>query len=239
MNDNIYIILVEPRTPGNIGSVARAMKNMGLSNLILINPVDYHVDETYWLGWGADDVINGAVCKDSLDEVLGEMTFVIGTTQRKRYFQRPISTPKEVVKQIFDLDIQKNKIAFLFGRENNGLSNQELSRCNILSTIPSRTQHPSLNLSQAVMIHCYEINQYHLEEKNPNYEWQLAEKQKVDKLYEHMTNTLVDLEFKPKTTMDNFVNLIRRVLDRALLEERDVRLLHKIFDVVDKYVQRH
>jgi TrmH family RNA methyltransferase len=231
--DNIYFIIVEPRSPGNIGSLSRACKNMGISNIILINPVDYLVDETYKMGWAAEDVINSIIIAENLEDVIKDMHVTIGTTQRKRDNQIPLFTPKNITNKIAPLQ-SKHKIAFVFGRENNGLSNYELTLCDYLSTIPSKVSYPSLNLSQSVMLYAYELfNNISFKDKEI-YKWDLANKAETEQLYNKLENVITSLSIETRHGDKAFTNLFRRVLGRTSLETRDVKLFIKLFNTINK-----
>ncbi len=231
--NNIHFIIVEPHTPGNIGSIARACKNMGISNIYLVNPVAF-TDETFRLGWGAKDVIDAMKIISSLDEILPDMHLVIATTQRGRDQHQPLWTPREVVDHVGKLD-PSHQVAFLFGRENNGLTNDELDACNLLSTIPTNTPYPALNLSQAAMVYGYELFQAHATSHHITpYTWQLATQSEQDLLYRKLEDILPNLPVVPRKGTKEFVALFKRVLGRTSLETRDIRLFLKLFDLFKK-----
>lgn len=230
---NITLVIVEPQHPGNIGSICRTCKNMGISNLILVNPIEYLVDETFKLGWASEDIIRAAKRVDTLDEALEGMHLVIGTTQRQREQHPPLVSPKEIAGTLASMSESEKKIAILFGRENNGLTNEELLKCQWISRIPSQSDHPALNLSQAVMVYAYELYQASVE-KRPIYTWNLAKAVEVDKLYKKMEETVTTLPIDTRKGPDDFVNLFRRVLNRTQLEERDIRLFFKLFQLIER-----
>jgi len=231
--NNIYIIVVDPRTKGNIGSIARAMKNMGFRNLYLINPVKYKDPETYWMGWGAKDIIDKAKVFESFDKAVAKMKFLIATTQRPRKRRNPFYSVKEIIPFINEAG-KNNKIGIVFGREDNGLTNEEIEKCNIISTIPHNSDYPSLNLAQAVMVYCYEIFQSK-KSKNNKYKWELASKESEEKLYGRIYELLKKKNFKFCNSNDHFIGSLRRIGGRISLEERDIKLLHKLLDVIFKY----
>lgn len=230
---NITLVIVEPQHPGNIGSICRTCKNMGISNLILVNPIEYLVDETFKLGWASEDIIRAAKRVDTLDEALEGMHLVIGTTQRQREQHPPLVSPKDIAGTLSSMSESEKKIAILFGRENNGLTNEELLKCQWISRIPSQSDHPALNLSQAVMVYAYELYQASVE-KRPIYNWNLAKAVEVEKLYTKMEETVATLPIDTRKGPDEFVNLFRRVLNRTQLEERDIRLFFKLFQLIER-----
>lgn len=230
---NISIVLVNPERPENIGSVARCMKNMGLNELILVNPVPYKRKETYALAHRSKDVVDKAKVFDDLQEALNPFNFIVGTTKRVRVRNLPLYTPQEVITEINSLDTQ-NKVALVFGRESKGLTNQELRSCHIISSIPTALRQPAINLAQAVMIYCYELcNAYLDKEKVAIFEWDLADNQKISQMYEHLESCLKSVNFQPRGDIKDFIDCFRRILGRVKLEKRDVKLFHKLFAQVE------
>ena len=229
----VSIVLVNTEFPENIGSVARCIKNMGLKDLILINPVPYKRIETYALAHRSKDVIDKARVYDDLEEALQPFNFIVGTTQRVRGRHLPLYAPDELISQIANLD-RKNKIALVFGRESKGLTNQELRCCHIVSTIPTANRQPAVNLAQAVMIYCYEF--YKLSNKNGDHQafkWDLAANHEISLMYNHLESCLKTINFHPRGDIKDFIDCFRRVLGRVKLERRDVKLFHKLFSEVE------
>lgn len=225
---NVRIVLVQPETPGNIGSTARAMQTMGLSDLVLVDPVcDPHADEAYMLAHSAADVVRQARIVTSLTEALADTVFSVGTTRRTRRVGYPIFTPEETAREI-RTRTEREPAAIVFGRESSGLDNPELALCSIQSTIPCATETQSLNLAQAVQIYCYTLYQASLVPSEREYQWTLARHQELEHFYAHLAETLLRMGTRPATTMENYVARFRRVLSRTPLETRDVRLLHKL-----------
>lgn len=231
---HISIVLVHTEHPENIGSVARCMKNMGLKELILINPVPYQRLETYALAHRSRDILDKALVYDNLAEALKPFVFVVGTTQRVRGRHYPLHTPSQIVGEV-EKRGPKARIALVFGRESRGLTNEELRSCHIVSTIPSALRQPALNLAQAVMIYCYEL--YKAFRESPGKEvfaWDLAQNHEIYHLYEHMDACLQSIGFHPRVDIKDFIDRFRRVLGRIALEKRDVKLFHKFFAEVER-----
>ncbi len=224
---NIHFILIEPQHPGNIGSVCRACKNLGISNIWLINPIEFRVEETYKLGWGSRDLIDSIRVSDTLEPVLRNMQVVIGTTHRRRHSHPPLWTPREIAEKVSALstDIQ---VALLFGRENNGLNNEEINYCNYISTIPLAHPKPAINLAQAAMIYGYEL---WMTQAPKVYELDLATKAEEGVMMRKMREMVDTLPLKSKNGNQSFVDLFRRIWGRAQLEKRDIRLLIKLFEL--------
>ena len=230
---NVSIVLVNTEIPENIGSVARCIKNMGLKQLILVNPVHYKRIETYALAHRSKDIIDRALVYDDIQEALQPFNFIVGTTQRARGRHLPLYTPQEVVAEISTLG-KETKIGIVFGRESKGLTNEELRCCHVVSTIPTAMKQPAINLAQAVMIYCYELYRMSLTKKNyAVFNWDLAENQELSHMYKHLEACLKTINFHPRDDIKDFIDCFRRVLGRVKLEKRDVKLFHKLFSEVE------
>jgi len=234
---NVSIVLVNAEFPENIGSVARGMKNMGLKELILINPVSYKRLEAYALAHKSKDIIDNALVYDNLKDALRPFSFIVGTTQRIRGRHYPLYTPKEIAKEVKRIG-SKKKIALVFGRESKGLTNEELRDCHMISTIPTAVRQPAINLAQSVIIYCYELYQQILdEEKVEIFKWDLAENRDIQYMYQHLESCLHAINFHPKVDIKDFIDRFRRVLGRIRLEIRDVKLFHKLFSEVERAIE--
>lgn len=154
--ERVQIVLVETSHPGNIGAVARAMKNMCISQLVLVKPGKFPAEEALQRSSGAHDVLATAVVVDSLQEALKECTWVVGTSARARHLPWPVSSPEQLVPEVI-AQAAKGRVAIVFGRENSGLSNAELQLCHRHVNIPCNPAFSSLNLAMAVQIVCYEL----------------------------------------------------------------------------------
>ncbi len=231
--ENVRIVLVEPEFPGNIGSAARALFTLGLSQLYVVNPAcDPQSDETYWLAHSAADVVKNIRIVDRLEEALADTVFSVGTTRRTRRVGYPVFTPEETVAQIRQRT-HNDPVAIVFGRESSGLTNPELALCSIQSTVPTATEKHSLNLAQAVLIYCYLLFQASLSPDEREYQWKLATHIELEHFYGHLLHTLTLLRTKPATTMESYLARFRRALSRIPMETRDVNLLHKLLAKVD------
>ena len=151
------VVLVEPLIPGNIGSVARSMSNFGLSELRLYKPCDLG-DDAYRFAKHGRFILENMKITDSLDEAFEGLDLIIGTSgaktdSQKKFLRQPV-TPKEFTEHVKDME---GKIGLVFGREDQGLSNDELSKCDILVTIPTHEINPIMNLSQAATVMFYEL----------------------------------------------------------------------------------
>ncbi len=234
--ENVHFILVEPKTPGNIGAAARAIKTMGFGNLALVNPGDLGAPEARWMAHAAEDVLENARIFPSLSKALKDSHFVVATTQRVRGYHFPYYTPAELGEKLIPLS-QAHRVAIVFGRENSGLTNEELRCCHAISTIPAAVNHPSLNLAQAVMVYAYELFKASFEEEK-RFRWRLANYQQMEGVYEHLRSSLERVNFIPMDSWENFMMRFRRMFARANPEVRDVKVMHKILQAFDEYIRR-
>ncbi|MBX7150677.1 RNA methyltransferase [bacterium] len=232
---HVKIILVEPQTPGNVGAVARAMKNFGLTQLVLVNPCDYLSEEARWMAVHAEEILESAQTVKTLEKALEGVVLAVATTARKRDTHFPSFTPKETAERICEVSAHQ-PVAVVFGRERNGLLNEEIYQCQIQSGIPTFHQHNSLNLGQAVMVYLYELYQATLI-GNPNFIWDYAHPSQMEKLYARIQKILELSEFKSRKTIDNFMLGVKRVFGRTPFEDRDVRLFHKIFQEIEFFIK--
>ena len=231
---NVRFILVEPMYPGNIGSSARALKSMGFSDLLLVNPCDIQDAEAQRLAHASEDVLNSARIFASLEEAIEDCHFVVATTQRHREYRFPYFTPDELAQKAIPLSGEGN-IAIVFGRERSGLTNEEIRLCDAISTAPAAVSHPSLNLAQAVLVYAYELHKGSFED-DKKFSWKPADQRQILSVYEHLEKSLRRVDFQPRDNWDKFIMRFRRLLGRAHPEVRDVQLLHKILQAFDEYI---
>lgn len=229
--ENIYIILVEPETPGNIGSVARAMKNTGLTNLRLVNPCETDTKELRMMAHRSKDIVEQAEYFPTLQVALEDIQFSVGTTMRRRNIKFPNFTPEEVAEKVYTFD-DETKVAFVFGREKNGLYTSELILCHVHATIPTAVQNPAINLAQAVMLFSYAQYRASLKEQKQAATFKPAKHEALEQLYSHLNDALVKAEFMPRDNMETFISRFRRIFSRTTPELQDIQIMHKIIQVL-------
>ncbi|MCX6354948.1 MAG: RNA methyltransferase [Candidatus Aureabacteria bacterium] len=237
--DNISIVLVGMRNGGNIGSAARAMKNMGVSNLILVNPVPYDSPEVYNLAWGAEEIVrNARVCR-TLNEALRDFGLVVGTTRRKGRYRRPIIELREAVPRIASVT-KTNRVAILFGREDKGLSNEELALCQVAMRIPTSPRGaPSLNVAQAVMVVCHEFFQY-ADSDHSETPVSLASQSELWQLFTRLESALKSIGYGDKgnrKVLTSVMRTLKRILGRSGLVDDELRAMHGICQQIERYVK--
>lgn len=225
----LTIIVVEPHHAGNIGSICRACKTMGVSDVIVVNPqVDYLNDaDTFRLGWASRDLIEAIQIVPTLEEALKDVQLAIATTHKRRTYSPPIFTPKEIVPKAVQAAAAGNKVAFVFGRENHGLSETELNLCHMWSSIPAASMRPALNLSQSVMLYAYEWFSHTQIQTEVHHRMPLATHAESEAFYQALTQLIPRLSIETRKGDSQFVSLIRRILGRTFLEKRDISLLFK------------
>ena len=225
--NNLQIILCNTSHPGNIGSAARAMKTMGLYNLVLVDPIHTPDDHTLALACNAKDVVEQARIANGLDNAIANSHLVIALTGRKREFSDNLLTPKEIVPEILAAIQNQHQVSLVFGNEQSGLTIEQQEKCNRLVTIPGNPLYFSLNLAQAVQIMCYEIySQY-----QPNLTHLINPVQKIDQrdlqhLLENIQATLRAVEFDQHKNMSRVMRRLQKILHKAELEREDADLLH-------------
>ena len=233
--DSSSVILVRPRFHENIGAVARAMKNMELSRLILVDGCSPLHMNAYKLASGAEDILERAEEFPTLREAISEMGCVVGMTSRDGKERSPLLTPQALMKKLIPLSA-KNSIGLVFGSEREGLTNEELSLCHLYAGIPSSPSFPSLNLAQAVMVICYELFQSSVTVSEPPL--QLAEAEQLEKMFEHMEETLIRIGFLDPLHPQKIMRVLRRLFGRSQMNEKEVRILHGIWSQMDWHIKK-
>jgi tRNA/rRNA methyltransferase len=233
--DSVSIILVRPKFPENIGSAARAMKNMGLSRLIIVDGSSPLHANAYKLASGAEDILERAEEFLTLREATSAMGYVVGMTSRGRREGSSLLTPETLAKNLISLS-QKNSIGLVFGSEKEGLTNEDLSLCQIYVRIPSAESFPSLNLAQAVMIVCYELFQTSME--IPKQLVQLAQAEKLERMFEHMEKTLLHVGFLDSNHPTRIMRALRKLFGRSQMDEREVQILQGIWSQMDRHLRK-
>jgi len=223
----LRIVLVETSHPGNIGSVARAMKNMGLADLALVSPREFPHDDATALAAGADDVLAGARVFATLDDAIADCQIAFGTTARPRYNEAPSLTPREAAAQAITHVAAGTHVALVFGTERTGLTNAELDRCRYAIRIPTNPAFSSLNLAQAVQVLTYELRMAVLDrlpEADPVMR-QRANAADFEGFMGHLEHTLGLIDFYKRREHTRLLQRFRKLFQRAELDWTEVQLL--------------
>lgn len=246
---NISIVLVEPAGAGNIGSVARAMMNTGFADLVLVNPGPFKNDEGFRMACNASDLLLGARVCTGLSEGLEGTGVIAGATRRLGRTRHPVLTLDEAIPKLVGLS-QKNNVSILFGREDKGLKNAETGLCDILFEIPSDELYPSLNLSHAVFIVCYNIfrarealvggrptSQARGGRSTGVLDIKAAPRKEYDEMFVHMESALRTLGYGDKRReylLDVILRSFRRLFGRTALMQKEVNMLRGIFTQIER-----
>ncbi|WP_150538813.1 tRNA (cytosine(32)/uridine(32)-2'-O)-methyltransferase TrmJ [Actinobacillus vicugnae] len=234
--DQIQIILIETSLPANIGSAARAMKTMGLSNLRLVAPLNPIDEQAQALAAGAKDVLDSAQTFDSFEQAIADCQLVIGTSARLRHLQNSLIEPKECGKLAIERAI-KGKVAIVFGRERVGLTNEELLKCHYHLNFPTNPEYGSLNLAMAVQLASYEVRMAWLDlQKNAKIRPLVEEKdyptnEALEHFFKHTERLYKQLGF---IRNDAVMLKLRRLYQRAELETNELNLLRGMLTSVEK-----
>jgi len=229
---NINIVLVRTTHPGNIGSAARAMKNMGLSNLILVSPQYFPHPDATALAAGAEDVLENAIVVGSISDALKDTDLILGTSCRDRHLAWPSMEARECGQYIHS-NQQFKKAAILFGSERTGLTNEELQHCSHQIHIPTNPEYDSLNLAQAVQVICYElrmageVKEDGKEEKGEETD-PLATHEDLQGYYEHLEQTLLDIGYLKPDRPRYLMKHLRRLYNRAQPTVDEINILRGI-----------
>jgi len=238
--DNIRIVLVHTSHPGNIGGVARAMKNMGVGKLYLVAPRQYPDEQATWRAASAGDVLAGAVITATVEEAIADCQFVVGTSARGRRIPWPLLDPRACAQRM-DQASQHGEVAVLFGREDRGLTNEELQLCNLHLNIPTSDAYSSLNLAMAVQIVCYELRMRLGEaaiDEQEQWDTPFSSSENMERFYVHLEETLVDIEFLDPAAPRQLMSRLRRLYSRVRLDEMELNILRGILTETRKWVAK-
>lgn len=231
---NIRIVLVEPSHPGNIGATARAMKTMDLQELHLVNPQRFPDPQADWRAAGALDIVTSAVVHDNLESAIGDCEFVAGTSVRDRHIPWTVLDAEEFSQQIVTASNNDQTAAVLFGRENNGLTNEELSMCNVHVRIPSSSDYGSLNVAMAVQVVTYELFKARgLDQIKTAWDRPRANHAQVSAMYHHLDNVLDKIGFFEPGAPRTAELRLRRLFGRIELDETEVQILRGILTHIE------
>ncbi len=240
--ENVRIVLVHTTHPGNIGGVARAMKNMGLSRLYLVKPKHFPDEQAVWRAASALDVLDNAVVVETLDEAIADCSLVVGTSARGRRIPWPLLNPRDCAEQILPA-LANNEVACVFGREDRGLTNEELQRCNLHVHIPTNEDYSSLNLAMAVQVIAYELRMACLANEISHDEMEgwdaaLATADDLERYFVHLEQTLIDMGFLKPKAPKQLMSRLRRLYSRKRMDELEVSMLRGILTATQAWVSK-
>lgn len=235
--ENIKIVMVETTHPGNIGAAARAMKNMGLSRLVLVNPKCPIGEIAYSRGSGANNILDDRVLVDTLPEAVANSQLVVGTSARLRSLVWPELTPESLAVKMA-ASSEDETAAIVFGREHAGLTNEELKHCNYTVTIPTNPHFSSLNVASAIQVIAYEIYKLVNEPRQleqPEPPEPLANNAELEGYFSHLEQVLVATGFLDRDNPRQMMKRLRRLYQRVEPSKNEVNILRGILSAVEKY----
>ncbi|MEE4222200.1 tRNA (cytosine(32)/uridine(32)-2'-O)-methyltransferase TrmJ [Pseudomonas viridiflava] len=243
MLQNIRVVLVGTTHPGNIGGAARAMKNMGLSRLVLVDPRIFPSPDADARASGATDILEGAQVVATLEEALTGCRLVLGTSARDRSLPWPMLDPRASGVKVVEQAGQGAEVALVFGREHAGLTNEELQRCHFHVHIPSDPGFSSLNLAAAVQVLSYEVRMSwlaaseqpaHDEPSKMTHNAELATMDEMEGFYGHLEATLVAIGFLDPEKPRHLMARLRRLFGRSEVEHSELSILRGILTETQK-----
>lgn len=245
MLDQIRVVLVNTTHPGNIGAAARAMKNMGVSELVLVDPVADIDSEAIVRASGATDILEHARTVPDLESAVSDCSLVIGTSARSRHIPWPLCNPRECADKAASAAKAGNRIALVFGRESSGLTNEELQRCHAHVHIPTNPEYSSLNVAAAVQVLCYEMRMVALEVSGDEsseqsskwgvpWDYEMATHGEMENFFEHLERALVDIGFLDPNTPKQTMTRLRRMYLRTAMDKTEVNIMRGILRDVQR-----
>lgn len=241
--EKIRIVLVDTKHPGNIGGAARALKNMGLGQLWLVSPREYPSERAVWRAANALDVLESAVVVDTLEEALAGCGMVVGTSARDRRIPWPLLNPRECGRRAVS-EARQHEVAIIFGREDRGLTNEELHLCTYHVHIPSNPDYSSLNLAAAVQVLCYEARMAALEGDQGelpdlnNWDIPPARFEDLEMYFQHLEQTLVEMGFHDRDNPRQTMTRLRRLYGRIRLDEMELSILRGVLTAIQNLAFR-
>jgi len=235
----VSVVLVNTSHPGNIGATARAMKNMGLSKLILVQPEDFPSGVAVGRAVSAVDILDNARVVDSLQDAVADCGLVIGASARSRNIPWPMVNPEQCANKAV-AEAGRNKVALVFGREDAGLNNEELQLCHFHVQIPADPNYSSLNLSAAVMVVCYELRKAALAQEEQTdigedefWDQEKANGEQVEHFYVHLERVMTAIKFHDPENPRQLMPRMRRLFSRIRIDVMEMNILRGILSNIE------
>lgn len=242
MLNNVSVVLVGTSHSGNIGSAARAMKVMGLTQLVLVDPQCEVDEQTLALASGASDVATNARIVSSLEEAVADCELVVGSSARSRTLNWPMLEPRECGLKSIAHASQGQKVALVFGRERTGLTNDELQQCHYHVCIPANPEYSSLNLAMAVQTVSYEVRMAFLAKEQEAFQSseqiqaEYPRHKELDLFYHHLEKVLISTQFIKKDQPNMVMSKLRRMFTRTRPETSELNILRGVLTAVEKTI---
>lgn len=235
---NIRIVLCGTTHPGNIGSAARAMRTMGLTQLVLVNPERFPDPQAGWMASHATGVLESATICTTLDEALKGVGFAIACTARVRELSLPLLDARQAAGELLRAAAGA-PVALVFGNETYGLSNDEVGRCHRVAGIPADPAYSSLNLAAAVQVFCYELRMAAGAGLGAEKPRALAAHDDVERFYASLEQSLVETGFIDPDYPKKLMPRMRRLFNRAVLEVEEVNILRGILKALTRSSEKY
>jgi TrmH family RNA methyltransferase len=229
---SISIVLVGISHPGNIGSAARAMKTMGFANLRLVAPARFPATEATVMAAGADDVLDRAVVYPDVASAVADCGLIVGTTSRARHLPWRVVEPREAARECASAS-RDGEVAVLFGAERTGLLNEDIERCQLLLSIPTGESYASLNVAMAVQVVAYELLLALRDDGAAAARGiPLASATEMERFYGHLEQVMQEVDFRDRNGEGHLMARIRRLFNRAVMDQNEVNILRGILTSV-------
>ena len=246
--DRLRIVMINTSDSGNLGAAARAMKTMGISQLVLVQPKEFPTAKATARAAGAADLLCSARVVETLDEAIGDCQLVLGTSARMRTIPWPLINPREAAVRVIN-EPEGADIAILFGREDSGLNNEELRRCHLHICIPGNEAYSVLNVGAAIQVICYEMRMAALEQAgavevqaNPDglrdWDQPLVSSEDLERLLTHFEEVMLEIDFFDPSNPKQLLTRLRRFFMRNRMDRLELNLLRGILSTVQKRIRR-
>ncbi|GHW13651.1 RNA methyltransferase, TrmH family [Vibrio cholerae] len=241
MLERVKVVLVGTTHSGNIGSAARAMKVMGLSQMVLVDPQCQVDAQAIALAAGASEIALNAQIYPTLEAAVADCGLVVGTSARSRTLEWPMLEPRECGEKLIS-EAKQHSVAMVFGRERTGLTNDELQLCHYHVCVPANPEYSSLNLAMAVQLLSYEVRMAYLALQQSSQSSTLQEEyprhQELERFYAHLEQVMMQTEFISAQQPGQVMNKLRRMFTRARPEAQEINILRGILTSVQKSISR-
>lgn len=222
----IHIVLVAPARAENVGAAARAMKTMGFTSLRIVDSEAHLQPAARWVAHGAGEILDAVQTFSTLEQALADVDFTIATTARSRARFHYYCTPQQLTEQLVERQQWVHQVALVFGREDSGLTNEELELADLLTGVPMVADYPSLNLGQAVMVYCYQLAQL-MAVSAP--QEPLADAGQLQALRQRADRLLQTLDVADDQKLRDWLH--QRL---GVLQQRDTVMLHRLLHDIEK-----
>lgn len=237
----IRFVMVNTSHPGNIGAAARALKTMSMSELVLVAPKQFPSEEAVWRAAGGVDILDKVRVVETLEEAINDCRLVVGTSARGRRIPWPLLTPRAAGDKIWT-EAKQHDTAILFGREDRGLTNEELHRCHLHVHIPGNPDYSVLNIASALQIVAYEIRMTWMNElaggplSFDDWDMPLADQRQMEHYFDHLEKTLVDIGFLDADNPRQTMTRMRRLYSRVRLDEMELNMMRGMLTALQNFI---